>query len=618
MKAALCVTLVSFVLSVGNTSGKSNSPRHKVALLVGINHYKSNDIPSLDGCLNDVADLKQLLTTKYGFKSEDVHTLKDSQASHSAIIDAFKRQLIDPADGNTSVVFYFSGHGSTMKDTTGTEPDGLDETIVPYDSRQGDVFDISDKQIAALLSKLLVKTHEVTLIFDSCHSGTMTRALGKKRQIDMDPRTPPASFELKGFKGKQELLATPDAQHLVFSACRAFQVAQELERNNTPRGAFTYYFVKSLRNAKSDITFRDVIEEVKSSMAGDISAQDPTTEGNLDRIPFGAPVENATPYFLVHHDGGKAALTGGVVEGITSRSRYKLFPPKTKDFKPENAIATVEIGEVTPFTAEIKIDDPSLNIPELARAVEVEHAFGEMKVGVSLQLKNDKLRRDISEQLKNVPGIAMVSPDKNSRLIVTLDESGDNILLLDAGSEIELDRISVNIPTAASEVRNKLNWWISWISKLNLTNSVASLNAEFTVRKDTGGQSREVVTRDQVFKDQDQVTLLALNKSNTRMYFTILDYSTGGAIQQVYPPLGSDEQLAPGVPWHHTFPVFCPTGKKQVRDIVRLVLTRQPVDFRPILRKADEETRDLGQSPEKSLPQDSWATFQRVIDVVSK
>lgn len=51
----------------------------KKALLIGINYFNSEN--ELSGCLNDVANIKDFITTLYGFKEEDMVILTDDQPS---------------------------------------------------------------------------------------------------------------------------------------------------------------------------------------------------------------------------------------------------------------------------------------------------------------------------------------------------------------------------------------------------------------------------------------------------------------------------------------------------------------------------------------------------------
>jgi hypothetical protein len=126
--------------------------------------------------------MKTLLTSKFEFPPANVLVLTDEKATHAGIVAAFKKHLIANTQRGDIVVFHYSGHGSQMKDVSGDELDGLDETIVPHDSRDpaGKVFDISDDEINSLLQELSKKTQNITFIFDSCNSGTVTRGANKK------------------------------------------------------------------------------------------------------------------------------------------------------------------------------------------------------------------------------------------------------------------------------------------------------------------------------------------------------------------------------------------------------------------------------------------------------
>ena len=74
---------------------------------------------------------------------------------------------------------HYSGHGSQMRDREGDEPDGFDETIVAADSGRSPapIRDITDDELNLWLRKITERTPNVTLIFDFCHSGTVTRDL---------------------------------------------------------------------------------------------------------------------------------------------------------------------------------------------------------------------------------------------------------------------------------------------------------------------------------------------------------------------------------------------------------------------------------------------------------
>lgn len=97
----------------------------KHALLIGINHYTSLEIPNLRGAVNDVLAIKSMLIDRYGFKEEEITLLLDQEATSQRIEEAYGELVLAARD--EPACFYFAGHGS--RDVTG-QP-----TLVPSDGR---------------------------------------------------------------------------------------------------------------------------------------------------------------------------------------------------------------------------------------------------------------------------------------------------------------------------------------------------------------------------------------------------------------------------------------------------------------------------------------------------
>ncbi len=152
-------------------------PRRKHALVIGIDRYPGmGEKLQLRGCVNDAKLITQELCGRFGFPSKDVTVLKDEAATRDGILSAM-RGLLERVGRDEVVVVTYSGHGSWMPDPDGDEPDGRDETIVPFDSGRGDhpCRDIPDDEIHAWLLDLSEVTPYITLIFDSCFSGGIVR-----------------------------------------------------------------------------------------------------------------------------------------------------------------------------------------------------------------------------------------------------------------------------------------------------------------------------------------------------------------------------------------------------------------------------------------------------------
>lgn len=150
---------------------------HRLALIVGVGAYKSSKIKPLTGPPGDAQRIYELLTGQggYGFPKSNVCLLLDNNATVSSFKMAFKQYLTERAKPNDVVVIYFAGHGSITKDLNGDEGDGNDETLVFYDSRTNGVHDLIDDEFNEMLVSLHNKTSQITVILDSCNSGTAVR-----------------------------------------------------------------------------------------------------------------------------------------------------------------------------------------------------------------------------------------------------------------------------------------------------------------------------------------------------------------------------------------------------------------------------------------------------------
>ena len=167
----------------------------KLALLVGINRYQHREIPRLRGAVNDVNSMKDLLETRFGFDENDIVKLTDNEATRKAIMDAFRDHLIakTKGPGDEIVVFHYSGHGSQRATDDPNAENGWYETIVPHDSGRGldsDINsnkDILDYDVSDLFTELRANTRFITFIFDSCHSGDVTRNIDQAREAPLIP-----------------------------------------------------------------------------------------------------------------------------------------------------------------------------------------------------------------------------------------------------------------------------------------------------------------------------------------------------------------------------------------------------------------------------------------------
>lgn len=151
-------------------SKEANGARR--AILIGINYTGQQG--ELRGCHNDAGNIKKYLIDNEGFKEKDMLILMDDGQHHQPtrknIMDAFTRITQYSKAGDT-VFIHYSGHGGRVRDDSGDEEDGYDETLIPVDFKTaGHILD--DELFNSLVKKMPKDVH-VTVLMDCCHSGTV-------------------------------------------------------------------------------------------------------------------------------------------------------------------------------------------------------------------------------------------------------------------------------------------------------------------------------------------------------------------------------------------------------------------------------------------------------------
>jgi hypothetical protein len=146
----------------------------KRALLLGVNQYQS--VSDLRGCVSDVEKFQSLLTEVFDFPAAGIHTLTDGDVVKTKIAEEWK-WLLKGARPGDALVFMFAGHGSMTTDLDEDEPDGVDELLCLHDMDFDDPSSyLLDDEIQQFTRKL-PRGVSLTILFDSCHSGTATRML---------------------------------------------------------------------------------------------------------------------------------------------------------------------------------------------------------------------------------------------------------------------------------------------------------------------------------------------------------------------------------------------------------------------------------------------------------
>jgi len=218
----------------------------KRAFLCGINYTGTSD--ALNGCINDVSNINKFLIEKCGYDPKSIMIITDDpkspqQPTKKNMELAFNWLIKDCQAGDT-LLFHYSGHGATVKDTNGDETDKLDSVLVPVDYLKSGV--ITDDW---LYSNVVCKLPSgVTLwgFTDCCHSGTMldltfnlqSNASYKNGSLKNNIKYNDADWSSR-FVLTNERTKQCAADVYLFSGCLDAQTAADATIRNQAQGAFT-------------------------------------------------------------------------------------------------------------------------------------------------------------------------------------------------------------------------------------------------------------------------------------------------------------------------------------------------------------------------------------------
>lgn len=226
----------------------------KRALLVGINDF-ADPSASLKGCVNDVNDMKDMLTCLFKWDTSSIKLLLNSRATKDGIVNGLK-ELVSLTKPGDIALFHVSCHGSQVPAAAWdkTEEDHLVEVLCSYDFPSQWDTPLTDDIIADIIKDIPVGAR-FYMIGDLCHSGTLTRGIfqryRKSRMV-----TPPADLmsqvenrelPVKGFFSSLKpnklqdvrLDPTNKSKYVYISGCRDNQTSADAYISGRYNGALT-------------------------------------------------------------------------------------------------------------------------------------------------------------------------------------------------------------------------------------------------------------------------------------------------------------------------------------------------------------------------------------------
>jgi hypothetical protein len=552
----------------------------------------------------------------------------NANATHQAIKDTFRSHLIAQAnawvdagkpDAAPMFLFHYSGHGSQALDESGLEPDGLDETIVPHDSRADNVFDIKDWELGLLIEELTDpftdQDANVTIILDCCHSGSGTRefksnlALARRCESDLRPQP---TYRLANSVAKTRSVSTSGwmlgTKYVLLAGCHDREVAYEYAapqglKGSRNHGALTFFTIQELQKMSPNrmLTYRELHERVRYQVNSRYKTQTPQCEGQKDRYVFGglAPERDVT-LTVIDKSEGLIWVNGGIAHGLTEGSQLNIFPPDTtKINQAQQPIASLYVEEVGAVRSGCIIEEGIDNIQLFSQAVISYIHHTDMQQRIVLDIPDDSLRGEVeillgSDEVTNYLNVVSIEQPADFRVqlvgeyLELQDSTGRSLVAPfppDKRHELPDDLIHLTrYRNALGLMNNARHSELSGAIKVEIKGlAFDNNNAPITVPLELNAEGQVEIEVDQ------RIVVEISNHAEEDLFIAVLNFAYDWSIVQLYPRMqGShetlsanggklslglsrkrQEQLAPGLPKEFN----------EASEFIKVIATRKETDF---------------------------------------
>lgn len=256
----------------------------KRALLIGINYASIPDI-TLNGCVEDIINMRNVLIDAYDYQPSNIVLLRDDNSDpmfQPTLIHIMTQLKLLAAQSTPQdeIWFHYSGHGSLIQKLNDTDPNSVDNILVPVDYPDNGF--IREVELLAIIHTIKCRA---IFLFDCCHSGSMCD-LPWSIQYNS-----PTSYST--IKNNTNIVANPNIY--IFSGCKDNQTSADtysaLEGESV--GAFTNAFIESLRKSRHNTSLLLLYREICMNLANNGYTQVPVL--SLSKVPASFILTRATP-----------------------------------------------------------------------------------------------------------------------------------------------------------------------------------------------------------------------------------------------------------------------------------------------------------------------------------
>lgn len=381
MRAILALAPICFL---GAMVAAPAEARENYALIAAVSDYPNLDEKFwLKGPANDAVLVRDYLLTAapVPFAEQNVVTLASAEGHELATHANILRELnalaakVKPGD---FVFLQFSGHGSYQPVSTDlSEADGRDEIFLAADTMMAPQDNpkfmpnvITDDQFGEAFTAIRKAGAFVWLVFDSCHSGTITRGAPDEEDLVMreikpaDLGIPDSAFTmpaetdiaLRAAPIAAEVFAEPGSESeggmVAFFAAQSTETTPEKGYEVTLAdgsvvkqnyGVFTHTIFSSLAR-NPNMTYRQLAQSVLAGYASvNMLKPTPLFEGQLDSPVFGSEdALNVAQWPTVVGGNGALTISAGQLHGLDRGTRLLVLPNPAADN--DEALGLLEVA----------------------------------------------------------------------------------------------------------------------------------------------------------------------------------------------------------------------------------------------------------------------------------
>jgi hypothetical protein len=341
------------------------------ALLVATNEHGTSGLAPLRGALNDARITEEWLRKRFHLPAANVRMLLGSAATKKAIVAAW-RDMTSRMEEGDQFLFHFSGYDQQIATSDPDEPDGLEETLVVYDSIPGQRTTLlTHTELADLASEVEQRGGQSILLLDSCRMAS-------------------AIFARRSFNNT-----------LVFAASAEAEIAVETVVEGNAYGAVSYYLAEAMREGTPGRTWFDVYEQVVARIRLAGLKQTPQLIGPAGMVVFEDDRKPLPPPHLlvIRWDEREIEVQAPASLGLTEGAMLAILPP--------GGATNLEIGRARVIrrtangVAASRQEGPD-KVPVATRAVIAD--FGREKPLVRVALSSDMFGQVAPSSLVDLRG----------------------------------------------------------------------------------------------------------------------------------------------------------------------------------------------------------------------